>query len=79
MFKDYATETEAETAARQYAASEGFVPFDGMNCNDYKDDSEPECLGWDGEDRRCCCGNRRVYWEVSKNSAGRFSVQATAY
>ena len=21
-----------------------------------------DCAGWDGESRRCQCGNRRVYW-----------------
>ena len=32
--------------------------FDGFNC-----DSD-ECNGWDGESRRCECGNRRVDWEL---------------
>jgi hypothetical protein len=31
------------------------IDFVGMNCDD--------CPGWNGVDRRCACGNRRVYWE----------------
>ncbi len=27
-----------------------------------------ECGSWDGIDRRCACGNRRVYWEWSSGS-----------
>lgn len=33
----------------------GFIQFDG---NDYCEN----CRGWDGRDRRCECGNRRVGW-----------------
>jgi len=36
------------------------ISFDGMNCDDWSDDSY--CSGWDGQDRRCTCGNRRVDW-----------------
>ena len=32
-----------------------FIPFCGNNCDD--------CMGWDGESKRCECGNRRVSWE----------------
>ncbi len=31
------------------------INFDGQNCD------EP-CAGWDGNSRRCQCGNRRVCW-----------------
>jgi hypothetical protein len=79
MYKPYDTEEEAETAAKTYAKLNGSIDFDGMNCNDYKDEHEPECTGWDGDDRRCDCGNRRVYWEVSKNSDGKFYAVAIAY
>jgi len=37
------------------------IQFDGMNCHDF----DNGCDGWDGESRRCNCGNRRVYWEIS--------------
>lgn len=33
---------------------EYFQGFDQDNCED--------CKGWDGFDRRCQCGARRVYW-----------------
>ena len=38
---------------------EGFIDFDG--CNDPMDLG---CRGWNGIDRRCDCGNRRVSWVV---------------
>lgn len=38
------------------AAGPGPHEFDGQNC-------DGPCDGWDGEDRRCECGNRRVSWE----------------
>lgn len=79
MYKNYPTPEEAEAAARQYALENGPIIFDGMNCNDYKDEDEVECDGWDGDDRRCNCGNRRVYWEISKTIEGRFYASAVAY
>lgn len=27
------------------------------------DECEDECRGWDGQSRRCECGNRRVEWD----------------
>ncbi len=36
------------------AHGDDMLDFDGKNCDD--------CSGWDGYDRRCSCGNRRVYW-----------------
>lgn len=43
-----------------------FVDFDGWNCHDLGEDwnDGKECRGWDGQDRRCDCGNRRVSWEL---------------
>lgn len=35
----------------------GFTGFDGQNC-------DGPCDGWNGVDRRCDCGNRRVYWNA---------------
>jgi hypothetical protein len=41
----------------------GYVDFEGNTyCADGTDDETPPCLGWNGTDRRCHCGNRRVYW-----------------
>jgi hypothetical protein len=34
----------------------GFIEFDGANC-------DGPCAGWDGESRRCDCGNRLVAWD----------------
>jgi len=31
------------------------------------DDNCEDCFGWDGESRRCSCGNRRVSWEFEGN------------
>lgn len=35
-----------------------YFDFSGQNC-------EGPCIGWDGRDRRCECGNRRVTWVLS--------------
>ena len=78
MYKQYKTEAEAEAAAIAYVNLNGPIEFDGMNCNDYLDDGQPECSGWWGEDRRCECGNRRVYWQTEMID-GLFTVVATAY
>lgn len=76
----YETPELAIAAAEKYATENGGVgTFDGMNCNDYLDEGQPECTGWDGFDRRCDCGNRRVSWEVDKNADGTFYVVARAY
>jgi hypothetical protein len=56
----YTPEFDTEQEAIDYLQENGCDDFDGMNCNDYKDDSEDSCGGWDGTSRRCYCGNRRV-------------------
>lgn len=61
-------ETDDQIFARLVAEelkNSGMFEFDGMNCNDYSDDDAAPCEGWDGVDRRCQCGNRRVGWELS--------------
>jgi hypothetical protein len=73
------TPEEAVKAAEDYAQENGDVEFDGMNCNEWLEEDQIECSGWDGFDRRCTCGNRRVYWEVQKNSDGKYFANATAY
>lgn len=57
----------------------GVDEFDGMNCNDYLEDGADECTGWDGVDRRCDCGNRRVSWETGQYNNGKFYAYAVAY
>jgi hypothetical protein len=79
MTKNYPTPEEAEAAAIAYAEENGPIEFDGMNCNDYKDEDEVECYGWYGTDRRCGCGNRRVSWDIEKTVEGRFYAVARAY
>ena len=73
------TPEEAVKAAEDYAQENGDVEFDGMNCNDYLEEGQVECSGWDGFDRRCDCGNRRVSWEIDKNQDGTFAAWARAY
>ena len=75
----YKTEQEAEDAARLDAYLRGSIPFDGWNCNDYRDEDEMECLGWDGESKRCDCDNRRVYWYVTKDKDGLYRAEAIAH
>jgi hypothetical protein len=44
-----------------YGLGFDYLDFDGNNC----DDAGESCNGWNGFSKRCCCGNRRVYWEKS--------------
>ncbi len=70
----YKTEEEAmANGLKDYGYQ---TEFEGKNCHDF-DDSD--CAGWDGESRRCDCGNRRVYWEPYDNDDGTFYVIATAW
>jgi hypothetical protein len=73
------TEEQALVAAEAYAEKVGHVEFEGMNCNDWLDDDAPECEGWDGIDRRCDCGNRRVNWMTSQLPNGKWTAYAVAY
>jgi hypothetical protein len=41
--------------------SEQWIYFDG------NDDCDEECLGWNGKDNRCCCGNVRVTWSCMES------------
>ena len=54
--RDTATEIRREELIAEATAKGGFVAFGG-------DDNCEGCEGWDMEDRRCQCGNRRVYWD----------------
>lgn len=62
-----------ECARRTDKAQKEPIEFSGQNC-------EGPCSGWDGESRRCECGNRRVSW--SRDSLHTFeqpSISAEAY
>ena len=50
--------------------------FDGHNCHDLDEEESRNCEGWDGVDRRCQCGNRRVAWVLSDDKS---YVYAEAY
>ena len=56
----------------------GYISFVGHNCNDWKDEEEEECPGWDGVSHRCECGNRRVYWDWDGESLEEIRVYACA-
>jgi len=73
--KTYDTAEEAEiNAAKDH---DFFVEdFEGKNCNDLDDN---DCDGWDTEDRRCECGNRRVGWSIEKDNEGKYYAYAEAY
>lgn len=48
----------------------GYVSFNGDdNCREYsKENRRPRCKGWDGDSRRCDCGDRRVDLELDKKN-----------
>jgi hypothetical protein len=52
---------ELEVKKRNEEIGDGFVGFSGQNCED-------ECAGWNPQDRRCECGNRRVSWNEGYDS-----------
>ena len=68
--------TEEEAIAAAKASVDAFTDFEGMSCNDIDDNF---CAGWDGESRRCDCGNRRVIWVTKKHDDGTFTAYAQAY
>ena len=73
MNRDFIGNTEDEAIAEGIA--EGFIEFGGdENCNDF----EGDCW-WDGESRRCDCGNRRVWWITEQLSDGRWRAYAEAW
>ena len=81
----YKTEQEAMDAAAAKSAEmmETYetVDFDGNNCADSYDEgfAGADCDGWDGNDRRCECGNRRVSWSFSEYPKGSWTFYAEAY
>ena len=78
----YATELEARVAAVAKSAEMmenlDTVDFDGQNCADAWDEGE-NCDGWDGNDRRCECGNRRVSWAFMEYPKGAWTYYAEAH
>jgi hypothetical protein len=70
---------DTEQEAIDYVEENGVDRFDGMNCNDYLGFGDEECAGWDGETRRCYCGNRRVELLTSQDSDGKWTAYGRAY
>lgn len=75
----YKTEQEAIDGVKAITVDMyGWTDFDGNNCDDYLEEGEV-CLGWDGEHKRCFCGNRRVSWTTVQHTDGTWSAYAEAY
>ena len=53
--KELAYSEKVEKLIKELKDGDVYTSFEGQNC-------EGPCLGWDGESRRCDCGNRRVSW-----------------
>ena len=66
LAKDGYTPADIEVILRHFPWDDAIM-FSGMNCNEWE--AEEVCNGWDGLDRRCNCGNRRVYWVVEGDYA----------
>ena len=75
---NYKTAQEAIDAFTAQAGDD-FVEFQGQNCNDYLDDDAMECAGWQVGERRCDCGNRRVYIETGGDATNGFYAFANAW
>lgn len=71
----HATEELAEAFAKKEADEEGFISFDGWDCADL----DQPCLGWDGESRRCDCGNCRVTWTTYGDDQDGYYTLAETY
>lgn len=57
---------------REYIRKNGPIGFSGQNC-------DGPCSGWDGESKRCECGNRRVSWTYDDLSFKDPSIYGEAY
>ena len=64
---------QKEVARREAEIGDGYIGFNGQNCED-------PCEGWNPKDRRCQCGNRRVSWTDGYSSDFRtMNIYAEAY
>ena len=65
--------TTEEEAVEKVRPKDGeFIDFVGNNC-------DGPCSGWDGESRRCECGNRRVGFTTEKEANGNWYAYAEAW
>ena len=76
MFK---TRQEAiEAFEKQHG--DDFIKFEGMNCNDYRDEDDGYyCAGYLIGSCRCNCGNRRVDIGVDGDDKTGYTAYAYAY
>jgi hypothetical protein len=64
---------QKEVARKEAEIGDGYIGFDGQNCED-------ECAGWNPNHHRCQCGNRRVSWTEGWSSDFRnMEIYAEAY
>lgn len=70
----YYGSTEEEAISKGMA--DAYVEFQGQNCDDWDDVG---CGGWDGESRRCECGNRRVFWQTEEQEPGKWVAYGEAW
>jgi hypothetical protein len=64
---------QKEVARKEAEIGDGYIGFDGQNCED-------ECAGWNPNHHRCQCGNRRVSWTEGWSSDFRnMDIYAEAY
>ena len=64
---------QKEVEKREAEIGDNYIDFSGQNCED-------ECDGWNPQNRRCQCGNRRVSWTDGYSSDFRnMEIYAEAY
>lgn len=74
----HATPEAALAAAQAECESQGLIEFNDQNCNDWLEEDQDPCEGWDGHDSRCECGGRRVYWATGGDKETGFYAYAQA-
>lgn len=77
----FKTQEEAKLAAAKESAELAedleSIPFFGQNCDETLEGNDV-CDGWDGNSRRCDCGNMRVGWVFSEDAQGVWSYYAAS-
>jgi hypothetical protein len=67
----------AETKSKHLLNNGDTIDFDGSTCDEFNEDAN--CLGWDGNSRRCDCGNNRVCWQYASLSPTEWYFYAERY
>jgi hypothetical protein len=63
---------EKERERREAEIGDGYIDFNGQNCDD-------PCNGWNPKEHRCDCGNRRVDWTNDYSNFKDMTIYAEAY